>query len=622
MTFHRLLRETDLSETVELTKSEFREDLRTVYVEHVTTLRNAGGFVRAVLTCGVTIQVTEYTISLKQQIHDRGYSDDCGCGEGYISFISRNDRDWPNGDPWLPQTNRTRWVPTENLPGLQAKIETLNAKARKLGIPEAVLLEGNRKVQEEKDPHTDRVKRRRELIEITIISEPIKLAGWSFVSRIWHAGGAGNILETIPGMTIPTEYRNAGPDCDHCKTARRRNDTFIVRNEAGEYKQVGSTCLRDFLGVDPHEFLEQARWIKSLLDAWDDPDHLGGGGGWSFTVGLTDFIHTSAAWIKSFGYLSSKKIQEEGLFANPTGSDVFSLLITPPGEHTKAQEEILEKISEKGNEAVPLAAATLCWLGSLGDRDDNNDYLHNLHVAAEMGYVVGRSANLLASAVVACERECGVEIERRKLEERPQSEFIGEAGKRIEIQVTLEHADAWPSDYGTTYFHKLRTPEGAIVVWFGTHPLKVEESIPLRPLEALPNDLTEAQRGILNARGKHDVDPDSLEAEQIISGIDPDGTALRGWIESIQRQRRYWEERKLEEDGWTYEYCENAKIRRREVNLGETIWVRGTVKRHQVRNGKGRFPAEKQTIMNRLAVIDEPKPKVKQGEKNAEVKSR
>jgi hypothetical protein len=48
-----------------------------------------------------------------------------------------------------------------------------------------------------------------------------KLAGFTFIGRVDHAalgpdaaGERVNIINTVPGESIPVEYRTAAPDCD------------------------------------------------------------------------------------------------------------------------------------------------------------------------------------------------------------------------------------------------------------------------------------------------------------------------------------------------------------------------------------------------------------------------
>ena len=51
--------------------------------------------------------------------------------------------------------------------------------------------------------------------------------------------------------------------CEHCGLRRRRKATFVVVHvDSGELRQVGSGCLRDFLGGhDPDRACRQAEYL-------------------------------------------------------------------------------------------------------------------------------------------------------------------------------------------------------------------------------------------------------------------------------------------------------------------------------------------------------------------------
>ena len=72
--------------------------------------------------------------------------------------------------------------------------------------------------------------------------------GWQFAASLEYTD-KGNIISGVEGIEIPERYYKCAPWCEHCKTARDRKYSFIVRNtESGEFKQVGKACLKDFTG--------------------------------------------------------------------------------------------------------------------------------------------------------------------------------------------------------------------------------------------------------------------------------------------------------------------------------------------------------------------------------------
>jgi superfamily I DNA/RNA helicase len=82
---------------------------------------------------------------------------------------------------------------------------------------------------------------------ISFSFRPPEINGWRLLGILHHKDHQTEV-HPMEGEQVPSQYRNAPPNCDHCHVDRQRNDTFILQNEAGELKQVGRTCLEDFFG--------------------------------------------------------------------------------------------------------------------------------------------------------------------------------------------------------------------------------------------------------------------------------------------------------------------------------------------------------------------------------------
>jgi superfamily I DNA/RNA helicase len=96
--------------------------------------------------------------------------------------------------------------------------------------------------------------------------EPPIINGWTLLGILHHHAGATEAHPSA-GKAIPEAYLNAGPDCDHCGIKQRRKDTFILRNEAAEIRQVGSTCLHNFFGgFNPESLMYFSETIGKLKD--------------------------------------------------------------------------------------------------------------------------------------------------------------------------------------------------------------------------------------------------------------------------------------------------------------------------------------------------------------------
>ena len=137
-------------------------------------------------------------------------------------------------------------VPETGYKWFKEKIEKLDRKAKKL-VGEGITIMVIGKHPEE-DPINKKAKRM--IFEVFVACPEIKIEGWEFIARIDHSQELGNVVRVLPGKFLPEMYRNTSHLlCQHCGVQRYRRDTFVLRCiETNEYKQVGSTCLKDFLG--------------------------------------------------------------------------------------------------------------------------------------------------------------------------------------------------------------------------------------------------------------------------------------------------------------------------------------------------------------------------------------
>jgi DNA helicase-2/ATP-dependent DNA helicase PcrA len=100
----------------------------------------------------------------------------------------------------------------------------------------------------------------REPLKIAIFFDPLRSSGWEMIGVIHNSKGEHEI-EQVREEVIPDKYLRDPENCDHCKTRRKRNNTFILKNSGGSCTQVGSDCIHEFLGDKP----EVRRFIKPEL---------------------------------------------------------------------------------------------------------------------------------------------------------------------------------------------------------------------------------------------------------------------------------------------------------------------------------------------------------------------
>jgi len=330
-------------------------------------------------------------------------------------------------------------IPAENIGKLQGQITTLNKKVEKLRKKghEFALVEcevDNTPIIE-KVSYTveggDTINRDQVYFQVTITGEEVIVAGWRFVATLQHEEG-GTIIRSVPGTVEEGElekYRDAKPLCDHCGFNRRRNDTFVLRNElTRKLIQVGSSCLEDFLGVDVHAMATMAELLASLgMIATSLGECEGGYSSTSF-IPLSTYLPFVAMSIRLDGWLSRTAARERGGPGFSTADRSFNLML----DHFHKQSPETRPCDNDHS----VAELTLEYLAEHFDTMDEaalNDYQHNLKVTF-VGQVVNHKLAGLAASMINYHARQIADAEEKK--NHADCQYAGELNKRTEMTLT------------------------------------------------------------------------------------------------------------------------------------------------------------------------------------------
>lgn len=418
----------------------------------------------------------------------------------------------------------------ERKPEVEAGLEQLNKRAKRKKLPPLTWSWGKPFVQE----YNEEFKRgyfrpvKVEVIPITLPLETPKYAGWEFAATLQHLGGE-NIVRAVAGRDedIPRKYRNAGPNCDHCRSSRQRSDTYLLRHEDGRFVQVGSSCLKDFLGseralaiADRATFLSQ---VRALLE--DEGWSRSGGGSRPPILMLSTYLAMVALFIREKGWVSKKMAQE-----------------SPDPETTRATagrawDEFFRKLDRGETRAEPtpedeaMAEQAIAWAENLSDAEVDKpgmgDYLHNVRAIARSGIAEWRTHGIAASMVAAYRRAMGIQ-ERKKEAAAKRAyldEWLGTVGEKITVVAKLDFFYRYETQYGVTTLLKFITPEGANVAWRASSS-PVEES-----------DVGKLYKVSGTVKG-HDIYKDQKQTFVTRAKVEevPEGTTLESLVEPPKKK--------------------------------------------------------------------------------------
>jgi hypothetical protein len=373
--------------------------------------------------------------------------------------------------------------------GLDAYIEKLNKKCRKYGVPEITVEKGKLRAHEAfKDYKGKTITRVFEVIDYKISYEHIGVSGgWKVIASIERSDGG--IVNVINGFiekvgNLATYDLNT---CDHCGINRYRKKVVVLENEAGEKKVVGSTCIKDYLGIDPTGLL----FSISLQDAlnsffsdynysgggdFDEEDYMFGGGGYNHSNRqVQGCVEKIVAVLREdgWGYIKRQRNEYTDEYEYETGNctvdkvnRIYSTLYSPAitraeigaqqevldflNEHGEENEEIAKNFIEKMKEEYTLEKLTSGDLssfdfsfGSLINSDGIPEKSENMFI----GMVGYRLAKEIKKEKAKAEM---VDADGNPLD-RSKSEYVYEEGEKvIGVELELDRTVAVESEWGSS----------------------------------------------------------------------------------------------------------------------------------------------------------------------------
>lgn len=103
--------------------------------------------------------------------------------------------------------------------------------------------------------------------------ETPKFAGYELIAVIEDLHEPMRQVRGVPGheAELTDDLWMTDDHCDHCSANRRRHSVIVLRHESGQVVQVGTSCVKDFLGGhSPETVAWMAGWLPELREGNDE----------------------------------------------------------------------------------------------------------------------------------------------------------------------------------------------------------------------------------------------------------------------------------------------------------------------------------------------------------------
>lgn len=288
---------------------------------------------------------------------------------------------------------------------------------------------------------------------------------WELVAKIDHEPGGCIISKVDFDAQIPEKYMLSDYCvCEHCNSNRRRKVVYILRNmQTGEFKQVGSSCLKDFTGaLDAENAARYFSFFDELVE--NDGVYIAGSGSPYYKI--KDYLRYCVECVDKFGWYNSSSQYST---ANRAW-DYFAYKELNMSGMRKASE--IEAEMEDANfdaSEEHHGAKVDSIIEFVKNMEDASSYVISIKSLANSDYFRSKFTGFVASMVICYNKE----VERREAERKQKeaaennpSKFIGNIGDKLEADFNeFDIVTSWEGYYGITWVYKFVTTDGNILIW-------------------------------------------------------------------------------------------------------------------------------------------------------------
>lgn len=342
----------------------------------------------------------------------------------------------------------------------EEKIAKLNKRAAKRGWTGLLTITGEEFTEETKLPSG--LTSERKMVHTVISGDAPKYGGWTFLAKLEWTDNGDVVAFTAPGVESIDRSGLTEGGCDHCGIDRYRKATFVVRHDDGRQLQVGSTCLKDFLGWDTNP-----AWVT--VPTSDDLFGEGGFGHATPVYAVETVLAASWACIQEFGYVPANDYS-----GNATKYTVATVL--SPNPRSEKDKELSRKIMPYVDRAASMAKRIRSFLLS-DEFNGNSEYVYNLKNIAASEYVEYKFFGFLVSAPQAWAKAQERSLIKQREKNEITNEFLGEIKDKLELPVTLKSIRFLEGDFGVTSLYTFVTDDGHLVKWFSSRVVFEESDI-------------------------------------------------------------------------------------------------------------------------------------------------
>jgi len=361
-------------------------------------------------------------------------------------------------------------IPVAEMPELNKRIERAAKGAMRIGVMPPMLQEVERGFETNISSSTGM----RSSVEIALV---ILTGGdvspgheWKYLGIVHHTGTDKNYVSLLPGVGAGglENFDTTEPICQHCHTRRRRVKTFLVKSPRGDVRQVGYSCLEDYIGFAPEAAARHAEKLLDLVGLLSESEAKvkswakSGSGYDPSATGFFDpeqYLSWVAKEIRESGWTSRSEAWDKGGVSTADQARTH-LLGALSGSYTD--------LPNKDDQRV--AGDALFWIQTgLAGWKRLSDYQQVLVALSKEKLIAYKDLPKLAAGYPLWQREM------ERLSTMGDSKWIGDLKERINIRVRVIKVIVRDSYFGLQHIYYMEDQDGNQLVWYSTASQTMEQ---------------------------------------------------------------------------------------------------------------------------------------------------
>lgn len=358
-------------------------------------------------------------------------------------------------------------IPTENMESFEKKIARIRRKAERAKVDFSY-------------KRLEPIQKETDLPGVTVECVPVMVEckihyeNWVVVAVLEHQP-YGNLVHLVEGewrpnkeLKLPEKYRTAQSYCDHCNTMRARNKTVVLYNkETKEFKQAGTTCLREYTGgID-------ADMIAAFEECTKEPTEFTGFTSHSkWYIDIKNFLAGVVASSSLYGYISKSRAREINEENNKTTVEATCDLTVHLMSKTSVEKEW--KDIYESDDTKTFVEEALEWIKNLNA--ESYSYFDNLKVVCSAELVELKNIGYAASLIASYKNHLKAEKKLKEAEKQNEMyHYYRNVNDKISLQGNLACVANYDTQFGTMYVYKI-IQSSCIFVWKTSKYLGIDDS--------------------------------------------------------------------------------------------------------------------------------------------------